>query len=593
MDMQNVSDLVIPEGGVKAIHDKDGNLLWGRIAYDTTYGGNIKQQTYSGKNLFNKNASTTTAYTNTTASATTTGIRVTAATAATQGTFSWVLYVVGNTADYVGKTLTVSAGMSPSSTNKPTLSIGICNANGSSATGLVNSSTTPAVVSKSITQADADSRAKICLVFYATAGTAAAANYYVDYTNVQLEVGSTVTTYEPYVGGVPAPNPDYPQNIKTVTGSQTVSVSDGINSRIFPLSLGAMELCKIGTYQDYIYKSGDDWYVHKEIEKEIYNGSEDWGLWAAFDTMPRRFGLRNNSMWFKDNMMLKSNYFIRGIRDSQVDLEMWTQTEYLVITDNAGYWSSASDFKTWLSSHNTTVYHEIQTPTNTKITDSTLIGQLNAIHQWSIRYGYGFTVSGDIPIKVVQTYKLPAGYTRVECIAAQGYGAWCTTGIIADLNTEMEITASNITSNSSQLMVAETNGTGTTQFRIVKTSADQKIAGSVGAQNIVTNNDGADKFTARLNVNAFYFNDELIGNFSTTVTLGQYNIDIFSGKYGVSRYYAASGSKFHEAIIWKNGVEVFHGVPAKNSSDVYGIYDTVTNTFLVSQGTGTFIDGSS
>lgn len=53
---------------------------------------------------------------------------------------------------------------------------------------------------------------------------APAVGTYVDYSNIQVEVGSTVTSFEPYVGGVPAPNPDYPQPVQTVTGRQTVKV---------------------------------------------------------------------------------------------------------------------------------------------------------------------------------------------------------------------------------------------------------------------------------------------------------------------------------------------------------------------------------
>ena len=39
-----------------------------------------------------------------------------------------------------------------------------------------------------------------------------------------IEIGNTITNYEPYVGGVSSPNPDYPQEIKSVTGLQKVSV---------------------------------------------------------------------------------------------------------------------------------------------------------------------------------------------------------------------------------------------------------------------------------------------------------------------------------------------------------------------------------
>lgn len=43
--------------------------------------------------------------------------------------------------------------------------------------------------------------------------------------NPMFEAGSTRTDYEQYVGGTPAPNPDYPQPISVVTGEQTVQVT--------------------------------------------------------------------------------------------------------------------------------------------------------------------------------------------------------------------------------------------------------------------------------------------------------------------------------------------------------------------------------
>ena len=39
-----------------------------------------------------------------------------------------------------------------------------------------------------------------------------------------LESGTTVSPYEPYVGGIPSPNPDYPQTVNMVTGRQTVKI---------------------------------------------------------------------------------------------------------------------------------------------------------------------------------------------------------------------------------------------------------------------------------------------------------------------------------------------------------------------------------
>lgn len=64
----------------------------------------------------------------------------------------------------------------------------------------------------------------------------------------QLEKGSSSTAYEPY------------------------------QSQSRTISLGSLELRKIGNYQDYIYKSGDDWHVHRETNKSAYSSSSGWNL---------------------------------------------------------------------------------------------------------------------------------------------------------------------------------------------------------------------------------------------------------------------------------------------------------------------------
>lgn len=46
------------------------------------------------------------------------------------------------------------------------------------------------------------------------------------YYEIQLEEGSTATSYEPYCGGIPAPNPDFPQQIKNVTGNANVKIQN-------------------------------------------------------------------------------------------------------------------------------------------------------------------------------------------------------------------------------------------------------------------------------------------------------------------------------------------------------------------------------
>ena len=52
--------------------------------------------------------------------------------------------------------------------------------------------------------------------------------YLTSLETLQVEEGSSVTSYEPYTGGIPSPNPDYPQDIKVVEGRQTI-INSGKN----------------------------------------------------------------------------------------------------------------------------------------------------------------------------------------------------------------------------------------------------------------------------------------------------------------------------------------------------------------------------
>ena len=78
---------------------------------------------------------------------------------------------------------------------------------------------TPGRTSASVT-ANSD---KTRFHFYCS-GLTVGQSYNVTIKKIQLEKGSTATAYEPYVGGIPAPNPDYPQAVQTVTGENVVKI---------------------------------------------------------------------------------------------------------------------------------------------------------------------------------------------------------------------------------------------------------------------------------------------------------------------------------------------------------------------------------
>lgn len=206
------------------------------------------------------------------------------------------------------------------------------------------------------------------------------------------------------------PTPDAPIPVQVVTGEQTVTISDGVTSQDYTLDLGSTELCKLGTYQDYIYKTGDDWYVHKELSSISFDGSENWN-YASGSAQPFRYTITDARQLAQSQSVppdVYSNYYtpFAWNNSSSVNYGVTASTNSsslnVICFRNVDIASSA-DWKTWLSTHNTIVYYPLATPTDTKITDATLISQLDAIEEWMTRYGYTSTITGNLPIIITQT----------------------------------------------------------------------------------------------------------------------------------------------------------------------------------------------
>ena len=216
---------------------------------------------------------------------------------------------------------------------------------------------------------------------------------------LQFEAGATSTEIEPYVGGVKSPNPNYPQNINSVTGEQTITISDeNGQSQVYEVNLGDIELCKIGTYQDYIYKSSGNWYLHKEINKiNLADYSQvDWytsGAGSVVKATWAMMGISNVVPAVDNNTAgnLICNFFTNGAINP-----LWsgsTSTGCGLGVDGFYFanenWSAA-EFKTFISNNTVYCYYCLATPTDTQITDETLISQLETIENQAHSYA-GFT----------------------------------------------------------------------------------------------------------------------------------------------------------------------------------------------------------
>ena len=150
-------------------------------------------------------------------------------------------------------------------------------------------------------------------------------------------------------------------------------------SQDYQINLGTLELCKIGNYQDYLYKNNGKWYVHKEIGKVVLDGSENWA---------DRQIESNTYLFLRCTLQNGAN---GGISDKFKYNQGYNAQEEHILVDH--YWKEASivirkdrlntpnvaNFKSWLSNNNVTLYYVLATPTEEEITDETLLAQLEAL----------------------------------------------------------------------------------------------------------------------------------------------------------------------------------------------------------------------
>lgn len=182
-------------------------------------------------------------------------------------------------------------------------------------------------------------------------GSSGATNY-IWYAQPQLEIGSSVSDYEPN------------------------------DFREYPLSFGSIELCKIDNCQDKIYKENDIWYLHKETGKVVLDGSEDWtsgglSFYVSINNKKQQSSaisshFIHSDVWSSSDIQYKGK-FTANTPTGEAHRLKFMPTDINITT--------VEQWKTWLSTHNTTAYYILETPTDTEITDQTLLAQLEVLEQ--------------------------------------------------------------------------------------------------------------------------------------------------------------------------------------------------------------------
>ena len=150
-------------------------------------------------------------------------------------------------------------------------------------------------------------------------------------------------------------------------------------------SIQVEENSQASPYEPY----GKVWYIHKDIGKVVFNGSEAWGtMWNDSEKKLHAWEVSiSDSMIYPDNLevinpILCDNFKTYGQTPLYANqgagksgIAGRRTTNHIIIENNDI--TILTDFKTWLGTHNTIVYYALATPIITEITDTTLIEQLD------------------------------------------------------------------------------------------------------------------------------------------------------------------------------------------------------------------------
>lgn len=139
-----------------------------------------------------------------------------------------------------------------------------------------------------------------------------------------------------------------------------------------------IELCKIGTYADYIYKKDGKWWKHKAIKKIILNGTENWAVESNYS----RFGVQNLVTDYLVSECGKAlcTHYKYGDASNEGFFALSSANNYLFMHYPSAEIDTVAEFKEWLSSNNVSIYCVLTNSVEEEITYTPLIRQLDELY---------------------------------------------------------------------------------------------------------------------------------------------------------------------------------------------------------------------
>ena len=174
-----------------------------------------------------------------------------------------------------------------------------------------------------------------------------------------------------------------------------MQLEKGSSSSSYSPYFTPIELNKIGTYEDRIYKDSGKWYLEKNIGKVVLDGSNDenWGIWfsttGVYYSANYISSLTDSASTINcicDKYQANTRTYLRN-NLSTIDNVCAVNGGELILANKSI--TSTSDFKTWLSNNNVIMYYVYarSVATTTEITNAELIEDLENLYNAKSKSG--------------------------------------------------------------------------------------------------------------------------------------------------------------------------------------------------------------
>ncbi len=157
----------------------------------------------------------------------------------------------------------------------------------------------------------------------------------------------------------------------------------------YVLPFGDTYLAKIGDYADEPVNVDGTWYIRRAIGKVVFDGTEEWQVISSVSNDSTWLLQRKTAQSDAESVVATSNDYLYsdlfsiyncfGASNTNEGLCYHQDKKMMVrlLKSRLGDTNIASLFQAWLSTHNTTVYYRLATPTDEVITDQSLIDALD------------------------------------------------------------------------------------------------------------------------------------------------------------------------------------------------------------------------